>query len=775
MNRATWQRVESVFNGAVERTGAAREAYLAESCAGDAKLRAEVEALLREHDSDPHFLEQPLFDLQRTPTPTPTSRPGPHGPLTPDSQASPAGERIGAYRIVREVGAGGMGIVYLAMHEGPGFERPVALKVIRHGMDTEQMLRRFQTERRILAALSHPNAARLLDAGATPDGRPYFVMDFVEGVAIDVHCDRHGFGVAGRLRLFQAVCGAVDHAHSNLVVHRDIKPGNILVTESGAPVLLDFGIGKLLDPLDSRGTASTLTDARAFTPAYASPEQIRGEPVSTATDVYGLGVLLFQLLTGRRPFDDAPSGGFERAVLDTEPPRPSAVASRHLERDLDAIVLKSLRKEPERRYTSVAALSDDIQRYLDGQPVRAHAGNVSYRAGKFLRRHRIALAAATIVFVSLVGTTVYSRAQTRAVARERDKALEVQSFLLEMFGAAGRDRGDTVSIRQLLDGQAAIVPIAYADRPELRAQMLTVIAEGYDRLGLFAQAEPLAREALEIRKSTLRPNHPDVAFSTSLLGWIKHERGASKEAEALLREAMSLWPNTRPANPGFQARTLNDLGIVREAAQALDEAAELYRQALDIRRRELGGSNRAVAITASNLGGILYKKGDLKGAIQVAESALVVMRRASGPDHQRSTIIQGNLAAMRAATGDWAGSEAEYRDVLARQTRVLGRQHPVTSGTIYALGSVLRSQKKYAEAETYLIEALGNFEKTFGQEHLRTSQAMVLLGGVRVSQGRAREGIPLLERALAVQRKLRGETHKDVVALRARVDSLKKL
>ena len=770
MDRARWQKVESVFHGAVERTSGARAAYLDEACAGDRGLRAEVEALLREHDSDPHFLERPILQLAE-----PASGSA-FGPLTPPAATAGSPERVGSYRLVREVGEGGMGVVYLAMHEGPDFERPVALKVIRRGLDTDQMLKRFQRERRLLAALQHPNIARLVDAGAMPDGRPYLVMDFVEGTPIDVYCDRHGLSVRARLQLLLSVTSALEHAHANLIVHRDIKPGNILVTEAGEPVLLDFGIGKLLDSSlasDPAVSTETMTTGRAFTPAYAAPEQVRGQAVSTATDVYGLGALLYHLLTGRRPFEQT-GMDLEQAVLSTEPPRPSAVSRLGVDGDLDAIVLKAMRKEADRRYTSVAALADDIQRYLDGQPVRAHAGSYSYRAGKFVRRNRVLLSAASIVFLALAGATWYSTAQARAVARERDKALAVQGFLIEMFGSAGTQRGDSVSLRQLMDGQAALVPVAYAGQPELQAQMLSVLAEGYDRLGLFAQAEPLAQQALELRRTILRADHPDLAFSTSLLGWIQHERGRSKDGEALLREAVALWPRTRPLNPGAHARTLNDLGVVRESQQAYDEAAALYREALAIRRRALGSSDRAVATTGSNLAVVLFRQGDKAGAIAAAESALVVMRRASGPDHQRSTVIQGNLAAMRASNGDWEGAESEYRDVVARQARVLGRQHPVTSNTIYALGSVLRTRGKFAEADTVMSEALANFERNLGPTHQRTSQALVMLAGIRHSLGRTREALPLLTRAHDIQLAAKGAAHKDVVTLRARIDSLRR-
>ena len=744
MNRAQWQKVESIFQGALDRPDAQRAAYLREACGSDNALRSEVDAMLTQHATDPEFLEEPLVKL--------------------DTGGFGVSQRIGAYRIVREVGVGGMGIVYLAMHEGPGFERPVALKVIRRGLDTDDVLRRFQLERRILAGLKHPNVANLVDAGQTDDGRPFFVMDFVEGVPIDEYCEREQLSLDRRLGLFTQVCDAVQHAHNNLVLHRDIKPGNILVGAGGVPVLLDFGIAKLVDPMAGdpavHSGSTTKTGMRAFTPEYAAPEQLSGAPVSTATDVYGLGLLLYRLLTNKRPFEPHSGFEYEKAVLEKEPPRPSSFGNRALAGDLDTIVLKALRKEPERRYTSVAALGDDVQRHLDGLPVRARADTLGYRAGKFIRRNRIAVAAGTVVFVSLVAATLYSRAQTQAVTRERDKALEVQNFLLETFGSRGG--GDTVAVRSVLDAQAALVPIAYAERPELHAQMLHVLAESYDRLAQLATAELLARDALALRKATLPPNHPDIAASTALLGWILHERGKSDSGEVHLREAVALWTQARPRNQLLYSRALNDLGVVREARGDYDEALRLYSQALTIRRSLPGQNDRAIGTTASNLSVVYYRKGDYKAAVAQAETALVTLRRAMGPDHQRSMLVQGNLASFRIAVGNPEGAEQEYRDVVARQTRVLGRRHPSTAQTMTSLATLLRTRGKLAESESLLVESLASFQAAFGPEHGRVANTLMQLGSLRSTMRRFGEARPMLERSLAIQRTLRGETHRDV-------------
>lgn len=736
------------------------------------KLRAEVESLLEQHVTEPDFLDTPLVELPRDLPPI---------SMTPDSgpdRGQKGGHndgRIGQYRIVREIGAGGMGMVYLAVHEGPGFERSVAVKVIRRGLDTDDVLRRFQLERRILAALKHPNVAHLIDAGQMPDGRPYFVMDFVEGTPIDVYCEREQLSVAQRLALFQKVCAAVQHAHNNLVVHRDLKPGNIIVSKDGEPVLLDFGIGKLVESeseSESESQSRTQTGLRAFTPEYASPEQLRGEMVSVATDVYGLGLLLYRLLTGRKPFEPSNGHEYEKAVLEKEPTRPSVHGGRALAGDLDTIILKALRKEPERRYSSVAALSDDVQRHLDGLPVRARADTFGYRAGKFVRRHRLALAAGVIVFVSLIAATLYSRAQTRVVTRERDKAIEVQTFLLEMFGSMGPGRSDSVSVRQLLAGQAALARTTYGDRPELLAQMQMVIGEGFDRLGLFAPAESLFTSALATRREVLPDDHADIAIAASMLGWVNFERGRAPAGEVLLREAVGRWPSAKPYNPAMHARSMNDLGVVLEAQGKYDEAVDLYRNTLNIRRRLFGDSNRAVGVTLNNLAMATSRKGDFKRAVAIAETALVVMRLVSGVDHQRSTLVQGNLANLKSQLGDVEGAEREYRDLLPRQVRVSGAQHPVTAFSQLNFASVLRAQGKLVEAESILVESLTSFEKAYGAEHNRIALALAALGGVRSDLGRHREARPLLERAVAMQRKVRGETHRETASAIAALGSM---
>lgn len=737
MDAARWERIEAVFAGALARPAGGRAEWVREACAGDAALQAEVERLLASHDADPGYLEG---SLARLPEPEPGE--------------GVAGDRVGPYRLVRPLGRGGMGEVYLATHEGEGFQRSVALKVIRPGMLTEEILRRFRLERRILASLTHPNIARLLDGGVTPDGRPFFVMEYVEGMPVDRYCEERRLSVPERIRLFLAVCEAVQHAHQSLVVHRDLKPTNILVAADGTPKLLDFGIGKLLDPgAWGADEGATRTGMRLLTPEYASPEQVRGEPVSVASDIYGLGVLLYRVLTGGSPYGDTgrTPTEWERAVLEVDPRRPSTVAGdRRLAGDLDVIVLKALRKEPERRYASAAALAEDLRRHLEGLPVAARGDALAYRAGKFVRRHRVPLLAAASVFLALSAATWSSVRQSRRLAAERDKALEVRSFLLEMFGATAPDQatGDTVTARQLLDRQVALLETGYPD-PVLRAEMTSVLAEGYDRLGLPAEAEPLARSALELRREALGPRAADVARSLALLGWIRHEQGESDEGEGLLREALDVWSQTE-AVPEARARALNDLGVVREAAGDYDVAEALYAEALELRERALGKRHRAYAVTASNLSVIRYRKGDFAGAVAAAGEALAAMRDALGADHQRSIIIQSNLAAMRSAMGDDAGAEAEYRDLLARQERLRGPDDPVTLRVLASLAATLANQAEWAEAEAAYRRTLDAQERQLGAGHPEVGRTSVRLGQVLSGQERFPEARDATERGRAL-------------------------
>src|SRR5690606_25896158 len=546
-------RLERLFRAARMHPPDERAAFLDAACADDPALRAEVEALLAA-DADAEadgFLARPatglLGDAARA-----------AGDGGPGEAPDPLLDRlVGPYRVLRPLGEGGMGAVYLAVREEP-FLRYVALKVVRAGLHAPEVVRRFEQERQILASLDHPNIARLLDGGVTDDGLPYFAMEYGAGRPLPTYCDEHRLSCDERLRLFRAVCEAVHYAHQNLVLHRDLKPSNILVATDGADgkptvKLLDFGIAKVLNPhLSPSAMPVTRTALRVMTPEYASPEQVRGEPLSTASDVYSLGVVLYELLTGHRPYRITTGSTEEivRVVCEQEPERPStkvvrdetiargngeetitakavgAARGAHPERlrrrlrgDLDTVVLMALRKEPQRRYASAEQLGRDLDRYRQGLPVLAHRDSRAYRLGKLVRRHKTATALVLVVLASVVGFALFSSWQARRVAEERDraqtaqaKAEQVAAFLVSLFGQADPTEtlGDTLTVREVLDAGARRVEAELAGQPEVQAAVLSVIAQAYRSLGRSSDAVPLLERALALRRKALGNDHPDT-------------------------------------------------------------------------------------------------------------------------------------------------------------------------------------------------------------------------------------------------------------------------
>ncbi|MBL8187883.1 MAG: serine/threonine protein kinase, partial [Acidobacteria bacterium] len=516
MTPERWRKIESIFQTVVEKPKPERQQMLTQYCGNDTELRREVEALLSEDDTNDFddFIQAPIKDVAR-------SLPQPN----PDNYV---GRNIGPYHVVKLLGQGGMGAVYLAERADAEFYRQVALKIVRRGMDSNFVLKRFRMERQILATLEHPNIAQLLDGGTTADGLPYFVMEYVQGQPLTEYCDSSGISLTERLKLFLFVCAAVQHAHQKLIIHRDLKPSNILVTAEGIPKLLDFGIAKLLDPaLSPTPVTRTQTSMRLMTPDYASPEQVRGLPVTTASDVYALGVILFELLTGARPyqFETYSPAEIERAICDTEIERPSALAERmndeggrmnlvarlfhhssfiphrsSLRGDLDNIVLMALRKEPERRYQSVEQLAEDIRCYLQGRPISARRESALYRTGKFVRRNKLAVAAATLVFFSLLGGIVTTTRAARIAESERARAeanlAEAQAQRAEadrqrLIAEEQRTRAEAEAAEANLQRQIAEAQHAEADAQRRNAETQQERAERR-----FAQVRKLANTFL---------------------------------------------------------------------------------------------------------------------------------------------------------------------------------------------------------------------------------------------------------------------------------------
>jgi serine/threonine protein kinase/tetratricopeptide (TPR) repeat protein len=683
--------------------------------------------------------------------------------------------RIGPYKVLREIGRGGMGTVYLAARADDQYQKRVAIKVVR-GLDSAEVVRHFRRERQILAGLDHPNIARLLDGGTTEDGLPYFAMQFVEGIPIDRFCDEHKLSVRERLELFQGVCAAVQHAHRNLVVHRDIKPGNILVTTEGLPMLMDFGIAKLLNP-EIAGEVPTATGL-AMTPDYASPEQARGGPITTATDVYSLGVVLYELLTGHRPYRLRSREPLEvlKAVCEEEPERPSTAVGRTEERtlpdgtarattaesvsrtregtpdrlrrrlrgDLDNIVLMALRKEPQRRYGSVEAVSEDLRRYLEGLPVKAHRATAWYRASKFVRRHAFGVAAGVAVLILVVGFGVSMAVLSARVTAERDRAEReaarasaINTFLLDTLGSANpfEGQGRDTTVLEALRLAAGKLGTAFPGQPDVEARVRYTIGLTYLRLGRYADAEPMLRSAVRLLSEHYGEDSPDLPPALAALGVLRQERGDLAEAEALLRRGLAttrrLRSGTEPSSS--EADILSDLALLLQERNELGEAESLMREILSNDRRTLGPEHVNVAIDLNNLGLLLVRRGRFAESEPLLREAVGIFEKA---DHAGLAPALGNLGEALSRTGRYQEAEPILARAVTLAAARLGEQSQDLAKARVKYGDCLLELKRYAPAEAQALAALPVLRASLGDRHEWTQRAVRLLVDVYEAWGR---------------------------------------
>jgi len=759
---------------------------------------------------------------------------GEDGAVAPESPEEDAvdltGERIGPYRIVRSLGRGGMGEVFLAERADEQFQQQVAIKLVRRGLLSRQVQGRLKLERQILATLDHPNIARLFDGGTTTDGTPYIVMEFVDGEPIDTYCDSRCLSVEQRLRLFQVVCSAVHRAHQNLVVHRDLKPSNILVARDGTPKLLDFGIAKMLDDrqLMQHTMAVTQADYRVLTPDHASPEQIRGDPITTASDTYVLGVVLYELLCGCKPFTLHGNrlGELERVICEETPPLPSMVVQaredaagiarqrgttpsrlrRELSGDLDNIVLMAMRKEAERRYSSVEQFAADIDRYLQGMPVLARADAWSYRAGKFLARHSLAVGLAAAFLAVLIGFSVTTYLQAQRIAQERDvaeaeraraqtaqqRAEAVKDFLIESFQLAdpSHARGKEITAREILDQGAVSITKQFAAQPDLQATLLDTIGSVYLSLDLPADAQPLIEQGLAVRRKLYGEKHVDVASSlyslnrvyekkgdlktaeslavdslaiNSLLtgpasletagslcrlGIIQHGRGDFVHAEQHLNECLRIRVAKLGANDELVTVPLDTLARIAQDRRDFDAAERLYRAAIDIDERHQRLDHPQYIRHLHNLATALHGKGDLDGAEPLYRRALALYRQVLGPAHSETIAAACNLGRLLMDRGRYDEAQQAY-DAALEATRKAHPQPHVDVGYLLAeLGRLALERKQYDQAAVRYQEALQVYEKTLPPGHGYTAAAFTMLGRTQLELGRAREGEATLRRAL---------------------------
>jgi len=696
------------------------------------------------------------------------------------------GDRIGHYRVLRTLGVGGMGEVFLAERADAEFEQQVAIKVVYSGSPGHGVQSRLKIERQILAQLDHPNIAHLLDGGTLPDGTVYIVMEYVDGLPIDAFCDSNRLDLNARLKLFQVVCAAVHYAHQNLIVHRDLKPSNILVTADGVPKLLDFGIAKLLDDRQAGRHTLTVTqaDMRIMTPDHASPEQVRGHAITTSSDVYVLGVLLYKLLAGAGPFV-IPSmrlTDIERAICEKDPPSPShtiignldtlniaearnTTASRlrrTLRGDLDNIVLMAMRKEPERRYGSSQQRAGDIQRYLEGKPVIARRDTLSYRSAKFVRRHWLPVTAgAGVAFLILAfATTTYVQslrisaerdrvAEQRTMAeRERARAEEVSSFLVNLFKLSDpqENRGNQVTARELLDSGARRLQAGLQDQPATKAALLSTVGAVYDSLGQYNVALPILTESLALQPGS----HDKSRISTLLeLGNARSHASDLNGAEAPLQEALHLSQSEFGAASQEAGRALWALGQLRYRQDRLVDAKDLYNRSLDI-LENTGAPATDVSALLDDLAQVYAGEQQWALAKQTYERALEVDRRVLGDDHPRVAMRLNNLAVVAQNIGDLKLAESLFRDAIRRDERAYGGQHPETGAGRGNYGLLLQREGRLAEAEPLLRSALDVVLKLYGPDNYNVGYARVSLAMLLHDEGNLPESETEFRQALAV-------------------------
>ena len=778
---ARWRRIEEVFQAAVKLPPDRRAAFLDRECAGDPGLRREVESLLAA-DGDNGTLKAAVE--------------GEAASLGEELADSWTGRRLGPYRISRELGRGGMGVVYLADRVDGQYRQRVTIKLVRQDRDTEGFLRRFRNERQILATLHHPNIARLLDGG-TLGGLPYYVMEYIEGEPIDRYCDRHRLPVERRLELFCKVCSAVHFAHQNLVVHRDIKPANVLVTADGEPQLLDFGIAKLLDPEALAFTVeATAPEVRPMTLGYAAPEQYKGEPITTAADVCSLGLLLYELLTGHpaRRFRSSSPQELERVICDAEPEKPSTAVlrveetevgkrltpesvselrsskpealRRRLAGDLDNIVLMAVRKEPGRRYASVRELADDIGRHLRALPVIARPDTVGYRTGKFVRRHKLGVAFAALLVAFAVGMTVQSvrlARQRDAVVEQRERAEtergraeQVSDFLVRLFAAShpSVSRGETVTAREILDRGAQRIDQELQGQQEMQAKLMITMGSAYMGLGLYDDAEPLIDRGLEIQRQLSRgEERAELADSLNARAQVLAARNEWRAAERLFREALRMRQSLRGAEHRDVAQSLNDLGLVLFYQGRADEAEGILRQALAMRRRLLGEEHLDVAESQNDLAEVLKFRGAYEEAAELHRKSLATSLRLRGEGDTLVALNLNNLGVVLHLQGDLEGAEPRYREALRMFLPVLGDEHPQVALVRSNLGALLHARGDYRGAEEQLHAALAVRRRVLGGDHPDVAIAANNLAGVLVDRGRPAEAESLVREALEILRR----------------------
>lgn len=801
-----WPEADALLDRILDQPAEGRVAYLEEACRDDRAMLDHARLLLRAIEQPNPVLERSVQesapDLLRA---LATEEGFESADGTPaDVGAEFPDGRIGPYRIVRELGRGGMGVVYLAERADGQYQGTVALKVVKRGLDTDEILRRFLQERQILAGLRHPHIARLFDGGVAPGGRPFLVMDHVQGLPLTLYCDEHRLSVDQRLDLVEDVCEAVRHAHRNLVVHRDLKPSNILVDERGHVTLLDFGIAKLLGE-EEADTAGTRVGFLPMSPDYASPEQARGEPVTTATDVFALGVVLYELLTGEKPhrFPRLTPEAIERTLAQPptlpsqvvakasgharqrgapDPKRPgqepdsdrarlrgttSTRLSRRLRGGLDTIVLTAMHPDPNRRYGSAEALLEDVRRHRAGLAIAAHRDRTLHRALKFVGRHQVgsAVAAASLI-VALSFATFYNArisAERDAALREAAKAEQVTAFMVDMFRASDPTESPaSITLDDVLQIGAQRIREELVEQPEVRAAMTSAMGGVYLNLGRFAEAKVLFDSSLVTRQRVLPPDDPGIAESLRDIGIVFHRQGELDRADSALTAALRTLEGRRDRSREQLAAVLAGLLDVRFSQGRYDEADSLGRAALELRIAALEPTDPLIARSHASLGMIARRMGRYDVAELHQREALRLRRARLGETNTSVALSLKDLALVLHSQDRFEEAEAYYREALAIQEALYQGPHPELSSTLNSLASLLATMGKLEESEALHRRTLAMRRELFGNDHPRVASSMVNLAATLGNEGKLAESIQVYQEALGIYRNRLGPRHPSV-------------
>ncbi|MDJ0655226.1 MAG: serine/threonine-protein kinase [Xanthomonadales bacterium] len=746
--RERWNLLQSLFDAAREQTTAGRQHWLEQQLAGKDMdpdqargLVTELLQMLQAHDGPPLEMEQGVGDAEAPPLP----------------------ERLGSYRILSRIARGGMGEVLLAERDDDTFQRQVAIKILTrrsgaglgHGAGRGAWISRFQREQQIHARLEHPNIARLLDAGVTPDDLPFLVMEYVDGQNIVEYVQHQALSLGQRVDLMVQVCNAVSFAHNQLILHRDIKPSNVLITGAGEARLLDFGIAKLLDESDENPDLTRPGD-RLMTPRYASPEQVRGEALAVTSDVYSLGVVLYELLTGQLPYTATGSYELSEQIVHQEarPPQRSDLNDA-IPADLQAICLKALDKEPSRRYPSAAALASDLQRYRSHRSISARRPGLLDRAGRVLRRNPVAAPLSVLAVVAIISGGTMAAWQAREAARERDvaraerdRAEQVTEVLVDLFDsdpfAESENRRDDITLREFLTGRAGELGPQLDGQPALKATLYNLFANLLSNLSLLEEAEPYAEEALAISRELYqgRP-HEDVAKSLDTLATLRQNQGRFEQAEQLFRECLAMRERLYPETHPLVSTSVNNLAVVLyhlDSPEHEEESLALDHRAMNINIQRFGADSLEAAQNYNNLGAFYVARkqpGDLDKALPLLQRSLDIRMRELGSGHPSTINSTSNLANLMHDLGRLEAADQLFVQALDGTRRAIGPRHTRVADVLYGRGHLLMDQQRWAEAEQAFAESLSIYRDAVPADHPYIAETLVELGHAQAGSGQA--------------------------------------